>query len=214
MSLLNQILLAGPLVWMLLALSVLSLALIFERVCVHAFYPRFSSQDFVDAQQARQTKALEHTPQSASQSVHGARAAFVFMQSKHPLPSAQRQELAETWLLREKRYLVQRLKLLALIAAVAPLLGLLGTVFGIIEMFRAIAETTSPVTPALLADGLWAAMFTTAVGLMIAIPSMLVSHGFELLAQWRLDPIQDALNDIEHRFLLEDSTVSTLASVA
>lgn len=51
----------------------------------------------------------------------------------------------------------------------APMLGLLGTVIGMIEAFGRLAESTGAVDPALLAGGIWTALITTAVGLSIAI---------------------------------------------
>jgi biopolymer transport protein ExbB len=51
----------------------------------------------------------------------------------------------------------------------APMLGLLGTVIGMIEAFGRLAESTGAVDPAVLAGGIWTALITTAVGLSIAI---------------------------------------------
>jgi biopolymer transport protein ExbB len=51
----------------------------------------------------------------------------------------------------------------------APMLGLLGTVIGMIEAFGRLAESTGGVDPAMLAGGIWTALITTAVGLGIAI---------------------------------------------
>lgn len=51
----------------------------------------------------------------------------------------------------------------------APMLGLLGTVIGMIEAFGRLAQSTGAVDPALLAGGIWTALITTAVGLGIAI---------------------------------------------
>ncbi len=222
MNLFNQLQLVGPLVWMLLSLSIVSLALILERLAVHIVYPAFSRSRFEGFLKACQTGALENSSNSEPRERHGWRSGVSFLYSKRQLRAERRQHLALDWLLREKRYLSSRLKLLGLMAAIAPLLGLLGTVFGIIEMFKAIAASSAPVTPALLADGLWAAMLTTAIGLMIAIPSMLAAHGFELLAQWRLTPVQDALNEVEAVFQTGDdfesgrggSPLTSLAEVA
>ena len=66
-----------------------------------------------------------------------------------------------------------------LITVIAPLLGLLGTVFGMVNVFRAIAEETSP-DATVLASGIWEALLTTAMGLSIAIP-MLMLYYFLLL---------------------------------
>jgi biopolymer transport protein ExbB len=83
------------------------------------------------------------------------------------------------------------MRALELIAAVAPLLGLLGTVFGMIEAFRALEQAGSQVDPSLLSGGIWAALLTTAAGLSIAIPTLMAFHWFDRTLE-RL------------RFLLED----------
>lgn len=61
---------------------------------------------------------------------------------------------------------------LSAIAHLSPLLGLLGTVLGMIQSFYQLQEAGSKVDPSLLAGGIWAALLTTAFGLTIAIPVM------------------------------------------
>ena len=64
------------------------------------------------------------------------------------------------------------LSALATIASVAPLMGLFGTIVGLIEMFSA-HNTGMPSNPASVAHGISVALYTTALGLMIAVPSLL-----------------------------------------
>ncbi|MGF1553316.1 MAG: MotA/TolQ/ExbB proton channel family protein [Paracoccaceae bacterium] len=64
------------------------------------------------------------------------------------------------------------LKPLEVIAALAPLLGLFGTVLGMIDAFAALEAAGSRVDPALLSGGIWEALLTTAVGLGVAIPTV------------------------------------------
>jgi len=63
------------------------------------------------------------------------------------------------------------LALLSLIATIAPLLGLLGTVLGMIEAFQQMEGVGDRVEPAVLAGGIWEALLTTAAGLTVAIPA-------------------------------------------
>ncbi|MEO0983009.1 MAG: MotA/TolQ/ExbB proton channel family protein [Pseudomonadota bacterium] len=63
------------------------------------------------------------------------------------------------------------LALLSLIATIAPLLGLLGTVLGMIEAFQQMETVGDRVEPAVLAGGIWEALLTTAAGLSVAIPA-------------------------------------------
>lgn len=66
-----------------------------------------------------------------------------------------------------------RLSYLALIASIAPMIGLLGTVYGMIESFRVIANSPTQPKPSELADGISTALFTTLEGLTVAIPAMI-----------------------------------------
>jgi biopolymer transport protein ExbB len=71
-----------------------------------------------------------------------------------------------------------RLPLLGIIVRVAPLMGLLGTVLGMINTFSRLAQTQGGVDLMVLAEGIWQALLTTAAGLFIAIPALLIQHGF------------------------------------
>ena len=67
--------------------------------------------------------------------------------------------------------LEQKLNLLATIAQIAPLLGLLGTVLGFISVFRGVEEAGLNAHVELLSRGIWTALICTAAGLAVAIPS-------------------------------------------
>jgi biopolymer transport protein ExbB len=71
------------------------------------------------------------------------------------------------------------LRFLDVVAQVAPLLGLFGTVLGMIEAFQALQGAGASVDPSLLAGGIWVALLTTAVGLAIAMPVSLILTAFE-----------------------------------
>ena len=73
----------------------------------------------------------------------------------------------------ENMALDHRLSYLSLIGAIAPMIGLMGTVWGMIEAFRKIAGSKTSPPPAELAQGISTALFTTLEGLMIAIPAMI-----------------------------------------
>ncbi len=72
----------------------------------------------------------------------------------------------------ENMSLEHRLSYLALIGSIAPMIGLAGTVTGMIDSFDEIANSATQVEPAKLADGIQKALWTTLVGLGIAIPAM------------------------------------------
>jgi len=71
------------------------------------------------------------------------------------------------------------LRSLALIATISPLLGLLGTVLGMITAFKALQGAGSRVDPSILSGGIWVALLTTAAGLIIAIPAAAAHNWME-----------------------------------
>lgn len=71
------------------------------------------------------------------------------------------------------------LRVLDSVAQLSPLLGLFGTVLGMISAFQALQEAGSQVDPSILAGGIWVALLTTAVGLVIAMPTSVVLSWFE-----------------------------------
>lgn len=75
-------------------------------------------------------------------------------------------------------YFDSNLDTLKVIAMVAPLLGLLGTVFGMIDAFQQMEMAGNNVNPSTLSGGIWEALLTTAVGLSVAIPTVLFESFF------------------------------------
>lgn len=70
-------------------------------------------------------------------------------------------------------------RLLDSVAQLAPLLGLFGTVLGMISAFQALQGAGAQVDPSILAGGIWVALLTTAVGLAVAMPTALILSWFE-----------------------------------
>jgi len=72
---------------------------------------------------------------------------------------------------------------LEVISSLAPLLGLFGTVLGMIDAFRQLEAAGNQVNPAILSGGIWEALLTTAVGLAVAIPVIVVLNWLERLVE-------------------------------
>lgn len=93
-------------------------------------------------------------------------------------------------------HLSRFVEVLGTIAAVTPLLGLLGTVVGMIEVFRTVVaevgDVAGPVNPASLANGIWAALMTTAAGLSVAIPAFI---GYKYLLS-RVDQLAVEMEEV------------------
>ena len=88
------------------------------------------------------------------------------------------------------------LRILEVIAALAPLLGLLGTVLGMIEAFQAMDAAGTQVNPAVLSGGIWQALLTTAVGLSIAIPVSITNSWLERKVEIETAALLDGLERI------------------
>lgn len=105
----------------------------------------------------------------------------------------EREDAATQWLDHQRAVINRGVGLLQLIAGLAPMLGLLGTVIGMTVAFRDIAGHDGPVHPALLADGLWQALLTTIVGMAIALPATVAAWIFQALTERRIARLASAL---------------------
>jgi biopolymer transport protein ExbB len=116
--------------------------------------------------------------------------------NKGPLNGA----LLREELTRRAQYLVRHLSrhiwILELIAASAPLFGLLGTVLGMIVAFQGVGQGAGGADTALLASGIWEALLTTAFGLGVALPFSILAAIFNNAVDTTRDMVEDALTDI------------------
>lgn len=92
------------------------------------------------------------------------------------------------------------LRLLEVIAALAPLLGLFGTVLGMIEAFRQLEAAGNQVNPAILSGGIWQALLTTAVGLGVAMPAAAILNWLER----RVERLANAMGSFVTQVFTED----------
>jgi biopolymer transport protein ExbB len=102
-------------------------------------------------------------------------------------------DAATTYLLRLSRFN----RTLEVIGLIAPLLGLLGTILGMIQAFKVLQDTGAHGDPALLAGGIWEALLTTALGLAVAIPAIVAFN----LIENRIDNFRQQASVILSRFL-------------
>lgn len=92
------------------------------------------------------------------------------MSSGYEQASTAMQDVAE----KETMILEHRLSIVALIGNISPMVGLLGTVVGMVASFQVLAYSTTPPTAQKLAEGIATALVTTEFGLIIAIPAIMV----------------------------------------
>ncbi|MDC0659498.1 MotA/TolQ/ExbB proton channel family protein [Leisingera sp. SS27] len=170
----------GPSIWAIAALSVITLALILWKIWRLALIGAWSRGKAADA-----VAAYERGDCAAAlaivQNRIGVRSKVVTaaLTATASLPEDRaREETARV----AKLHLASAatgLGALELIATIAPLLGLLGTVLGMIAAFQALQAAGSKADPALLAGGIWEALLTTAAGMAVAIPASAALTWFE-----------------------------------
>ncbi|MEJ6403008.1 MotA/TolQ/ExbB proton channel family protein [Yoonia sp. 2307UL14-13] len=89
------------------------------------------------------------------------------------------EELGRQTAIVELSAMTSRMRLLETVVQAAPMLGLLGTVIGMIDAFSTLSTAEGAVDPALLAGGIWTALTTTAAGLAIALVTYFVATWLE-----------------------------------
>lgn len=170
----------GPMMWPILLCSILALAIVIERLMYFAAIATDTHQlkrtifDYIKANNIKDALTLCDTSHSPLAKI--LKAGIVkFGSSRDEI-----KESMEDASLFEIPKLEKKLSILATIAHIAPLLGLLGTVTGISGSFYTIqvrSSSMNPVTPGDLAGGVWEALITTIAGLMVAIPAF-VAYNF------------------------------------
>lgn len=171
MNLLQQ---GGFMMWPLLILSIVSLAIMAERFIVFTtrrFPSRNVLKEIFRLAEESQSSAIEKVTEEAPTYL----SLFTTLLSGKPTLTVE-QEVQFTG--EEILFALRRkLDLLATIITAAPLIGLLGTVLGMIQSFSRLSSSGN-VDIAMLAGGIWQALLTTAAGLSVAIPSLLAHRWF------------------------------------
>jgi biopolymer transport protein ExbB len=177
MSMWQVFLAGGPVMWPILFCSIFAFAIVVDKI-LYLHKIRIDTQEFLnnilDKMKRHQIKeALEVCDNTKSPISHILKAGILKYDRSRP----QIQEAIEDASLYEIPRLEKNLPALATIAHISPLLGLLGTVTGMVRAFQIIqAKSTSfhPVSPGDLAGGIWEALLTTVAGLVVAIPTFVV----------------------------------------
>lgn len=162
----------GPLMWVIAALSVAGAAVFFERAAFFA-----SRGEAPEPLELKIGKMLaDGDVKGAVECVSGGpsslRRVFRSGLAHWDADADALKELLSQETRREVFRWSRYVGALSIIARIAPLLGLLGTVLGMVEMFRALPGGGSSMTE--VAGGIWKALFTTAAGLVVSIPALLM----------------------------------------
>ncbi|WP_299789986.1 MotA/TolQ/ExbB proton channel family protein [uncultured Marivita sp.] len=170
----------GPALWVIAGLSIVTLALILWklwRLSIMGAWRRDATEAAVGDWQAGQFD----TALASLRNRTGLRARVVkvAMQASQTLPPEDaRDETARV----ARGALMDAgsgLRALDLIATIAPLVGLLGTVLGMIDAFQALQDSGARADPSALAGGIWEALLTTAAGMAVAIPASMALSWFD-----------------------------------
>lgn len=187
----------GPMMWLIAGLSVASLALILWKIA-HLVRlgvyggGKYSRKALVLWQAGDTAKALAEVAgrqRARSMVVHAAMTAALDPEFDTASAEAETERVARA-VLAEAR---SGLRGLELAAAIGPLLGLLGTVTGMIAAFQGLQSAGVRADTATLAGGIWEALLTTAAGMAVAIPAMIALAWFDgILDGLRHDMEDDA----------------------
>jgi biopolymer transport protein ExbB len=175
-SLIDLFILGGPLMWVLLALSVLTLMLFVERA-LYLHRGQIRSTQFLEGVKNTVRKRRVVEALTIAEDTPGPVAAMVKAGLLHHEESEEEIRFAMTEAaLVEIPALERRIGSLAAIAQAAPALGLLGTVLGMIQTFSRFEQEGAYATAGALSGGFWQALIATATGLAIGIAARLGHH--------------------------------------
>jgi biopolymer transport protein ExbB len=190
MNITELLLKGGPVVWILFGYSVVGLGIVLERSLLFARLGRLPGElwDKLDRllEQADASQHLANTRGPEAETLRAmleARASGV--KDLHGVGQRVRGEQ------------IQRmefgLRTLGILGNTAPLLGLLGTITGMIKAFMVIEAAGGKVDAQALAGGIWEAMITTGVGLAVAIPLLILLHFLEGAVERRVHSIDNSM---------------------
>ena len=147
----------GPVIWILIGLSMISWMIIFWKI-----WELYLSQTFISENSSEIVSfstMVKHNIKSLPQN------------------TAKDQSLSEIDMIMSQK--AMGLRYLDLIISIAPLLGLFGTVLGMIDAFSELEKSGNNIDPGQLAGGIWEALLSTAAGMMVAIPAAVALTAYE-----------------------------------
>lgn len=165
----------GWVAWPLLVLSVISLMLIFERICFwvitnHPWRIAKVNKAISLAREHKQDQALQLM--ASDTTVYG----DMF---RHLLTQRASEALALQAIERERSPMERFMPMLGTLITAAPMLGILGTVSGIISAFKILSEKEAVTDPSLIGSGIAEALLTTVAGLVVALIILFPFNAFK-----------------------------------
>jgi biopolymer transport protein ExbB len=203
----------GPVMYALLGLSVLALAIVLFKA-IELGRLRLRPTEFVEETLSLLTRGEWRAASALLVRQHHPVARVMSASLAVSLDASLDGETARAEVARagskEVRGLESWLRGLSAIGHLSPLLGLLGTVLGMIEAFMTVERAGASVSPATLAGGIWEALLTTAFGLTVALPAMAAFYVFE----GEVDRIRAEMKDASVRVLVRFGKAPDVATRA
>ena len=198
----------GPIVWVLLAYSFVALVLLIER-SLHFLLMKKLPRDF---EPALAKSFSENKVKVYLKTLQGPDARIMQgICNAHHDGIRDLDSVASRYGSAELLKLERGFRTLSILGHTAPLLGLLGTIIGMIKAFMVIEMAGGRVDSQALAGGIWEAMLTTGVGLTVAIPILLLLHILESKADRRAHGMRHSamllLERLPHEHKIEQSEV-------
>ncbi len=176
----------GAFMWPLLVLSLVSCAIIVERI---VFFTKHRYRVGRSLDELREANGHPQVLESDANPLLGVGRLFI-------MASAEGEEHCRNVTERESSRWINRhergLRILSVIGSISPLVGLLGTVWGMVKAFAQISALGDKVTPADFAGGIWTGLLTTVAGLLVAIPAVTMCRLFE----GRIDKLVHDFNEV------------------
>ena len=172
----------GPVMWPLLACSILAAALFAERVLVYIKLRVAYGPLLLDLKSNVDGRLLDDwvvVHESSVKPLH--RVVLSYLRTRRSEKAFRDQVVAREASQQMARY-DRRLNWLGILTHATPLLGLLGTVAGLVDAFHEIEVRGGQVQPGDLAGGIWSALLTTVCGLSIALPCLAAYHLLQSVA--------------------------------
>ena len=190
----------GICMWPILACSIAALAIVIERACIFHKAGKglcagiSSIRETLDSGNGKSMVTVKGSlPPELLEIVN------LITDGKHEREHNKMENLISRKITAIIRNIEKRINALAVIVNIAPVLGLLGTVTGMMKAFMQIQNLNGQVSPSQLAGGIWEALITTAAGLFVALPTQVAYHYFDTRADEIMDDLVETSKELMER---------------
>lgn len=188
----------GPVVWILMVFSVVALTIVILKLwqlsSLRAESRKTVDQALLAWRKKEGDQALELLDEKRP--IDSLVGFSMRSLQEHKMDVALIREEVERLAMNQLNQLRTFLRPLEIIASLSPLLGLLGTVLGMITAFQQMEGAGNQVDPSVLSGGIWQALLTTAVGLAVAIPVVTMHSWLERKIERIANNINDAVTQV------------------